>query len=238
MEPGPGVGGPGPGIMATAELMSPVGAHLASRLRQSRGNGRRWDVGSPGAFDSDAADRARPLQLSAGRHLSHQAHEHSRSAGRRAVSDARDRPAHAAHRSVPGAQRHSGAVHRGRLRPGALGQLRHQGDLSARSGIPGTGAGRRRDVGQHAARSGRRPDRRSRPSRRDHGDHPHRQQGLGSARRRSRDGRWLRRRRWSHADGDCRRSGGCGCGAGAAMLASRASPERCHPARPRPLSPA
>ena len=53
----------------------------------------------------------------------------------------------------------------GRLRPGAHRQLRDQGDLPARSGVPGIGVGRRGDAGQHAARSGRRSDRRSRSSR-------------------------------------------------------------------------
>ena len=55
----------------------------------------------------------------------------------------------------------------------AVGQLRHQSHLSARSGIPGTGIGRRRDAGQHPAGSRHRPDRRSRPSRFDPGHHPH-----------------------------------------------------------------
>lgn len=54
MEPGPGVGGPGPGIMATAELM-PTGAPSTSQVAfvSPEGMAVGWDVGAPGAFDSE-----------------------------------------------------------------------------------------------------------------------------------------------------------------------------------------
>src|SRR5262245_58035397 len=57
MEPGPGVGGPGPGIMAGAELVGAPG--MGARTSQvafvsPEGMSVSWDVGSPGAFDSDA----------------------------------------------------------------------------------------------------------------------------------------------------------------------------------------
>ena len=61
-------------------------------------------------------------------------------------------------------------------------QLRDQSDLPARSRVPGNGPGRRRHPGQHAARSGPRPDRRGRPPRGDHGHRPLGQQGPASLR--------------------------------------------------------
>jgi hypothetical protein len=54
MEPGPGVGGPGPGIMAPAELMSPSVRTSQVAFVSPEGMAVAWDVGSPGAFDSDA----------------------------------------------------------------------------------------------------------------------------------------------------------------------------------------
>jgi hypothetical protein len=58
MEPGPGVGGPGPGVMATAELSgSPFGpgAMQTSQVAFTSPEGMAvaWDVGAPGSFDSD-----------------------------------------------------------------------------------------------------------------------------------------------------------------------------------------
>ena len=54
MEPGPGVGGPGPGIMATAPVYN-GGAESTSQVAfvSPEGMAVAWDVGSPGAFDSD-----------------------------------------------------------------------------------------------------------------------------------------------------------------------------------------
>jgi len=54
MEPGPGVGGPGPGIMATAELM-PVGNPSTSQVAfvSPEGMAVSWDIGAPGTFDSE-----------------------------------------------------------------------------------------------------------------------------------------------------------------------------------------
>src|SRR6185436_13835149 len=54
MEPGPGVGGPGPGIMATAELM-PAGGVRTSQVAfvSPEGMAVGWDVGAPGTFDSE-----------------------------------------------------------------------------------------------------------------------------------------------------------------------------------------
>jgi hypothetical protein len=54
MEPGPGVGGPGPGIMAQAELM-PSGGLRTSQVAfvSPEGMAVGWDVGAPGTFDSE-----------------------------------------------------------------------------------------------------------------------------------------------------------------------------------------
>ena len=147
MEPGPGVGGPGPGIIEPAEPMMPPGAGTGGATSQvaftsPEGMAVSWDVGEPGTFDSEPLIVPGPLQLSARQHLSAQADEHPRTPGRRAVPDAGDWSAHAAHRGVPGAQRDSRAVHRRRFRPGALGQLRDQGHLFARSRVSGIGARR------------------------------------------------------------------------------------------------
>ena len=241
MEPGPGVGGPGPGVMAAAEpATSPGGMRSTSQVAfvSPEGMSVAWDVGAPGSFDSEPLIVPGRYNFPQGSDLSPEADQHSGSPGRRAVSDARSRSADAAHRSLPGAQRHSGAVHRRRLRPGAVGQLRHQGHLPARSRVPGAGAGRRRDAGQHAARSGRRSDRRSRSPRRDPGDRSRGQQGFGSARRRSR----VRRRHGRRHGGGCCPGGFAG-GPGGVRLrrrrcASPESPARCLPARPRRSSPA
>ncbi len=53
MEPGPGVGGPGPGIMATAELASPFVRTSQVAFVSPDGMAVGWDVGSPGSFDSE-----------------------------------------------------------------------------------------------------------------------------------------------------------------------------------------
>ncbi len=53
MEPGPGVGGPGPGIMATAPMMSPIVSTSQVAFTSPEGMAVAWDVGQPGAFDSD-----------------------------------------------------------------------------------------------------------------------------------------------------------------------------------------
>src|SRR5262249_14896268 len=58
MEPGPGVGGPGPGIMTLPEAdAAPFGGMpITSQVGfvSPEGMAVSWDVGSPGAFDSDA----------------------------------------------------------------------------------------------------------------------------------------------------------------------------------------
>ena len=53
MEPGPGVGGPGPGIMATAPIVSPVVRTSQVAFASPEGMSVSWDIGYPGAFDSD-----------------------------------------------------------------------------------------------------------------------------------------------------------------------------------------
>ncbi len=53
MEPGPGVGGPGPGIMATAELVSPNIRTSQVAFVSPEGMAVGWDVGGPDTFDSE-----------------------------------------------------------------------------------------------------------------------------------------------------------------------------------------
>ncbi len=53
MEPGPGVGGPGPGIMDTAPIMSPVVHTSQVAFVSPEGMAIAWDTGAPGAFDSE-----------------------------------------------------------------------------------------------------------------------------------------------------------------------------------------
>ncbi len=53
MEPGPGVGGPGPGIMQTAPLVGPVVRTSQVVFVSPEGMNVQWDVGEPGAFDSE-----------------------------------------------------------------------------------------------------------------------------------------------------------------------------------------
>jgi hypothetical protein len=53
MEPGPGVGGPGPGIMATAESGSPFVRTSQVAFTSPEGMAVGWDVGMPGSFDSE-----------------------------------------------------------------------------------------------------------------------------------------------------------------------------------------
>ncbi len=66
MEPGPGVGGPGPGVLAAAELGGPpggpygpygpgMGGMMTSQVAFSSPDGMAvtWDIGGMGAFDSD-----------------------------------------------------------------------------------------------------------------------------------------------------------------------------------------
>ena len=127
-----------------------------------------------------AAGDSRPTGFLSRRDLSPEADEHSGPAGRRVVSHARNRAGHAADRCLPGPLADSGAVHGRRFRPGAERQLCDESDLPARSRVPGAGAGRRGNAGEHAARSGCRSDRRGRSPRLDPGDRSHGQQGFGS----------------------------------------------------------
>jgi len=55
MEPGPGVGGPGPGILAPAEMMSPQMNASTSQVAfvSPEGMSVAWDISEPGAFDSE-----------------------------------------------------------------------------------------------------------------------------------------------------------------------------------------
>ena len=64
MEPGPGVGGPGPGVLATADVMSAaqmaggMGGMAGMRTSQvafvsPEGMAVEWELGAPGSFDSD-----------------------------------------------------------------------------------------------------------------------------------------------------------------------------------------
>ena len=53
MEPGPGVGGPGPGIMQTAPVMGPVLRTSQVVFVSPEGMNVSWDVGGPGQFDSE-----------------------------------------------------------------------------------------------------------------------------------------------------------------------------------------
>ncbi len=52
MEPGPGVGGPGPGIMATAPVMSPYVHTSQVAFVSPEGMAVSWDAATPGSFDS------------------------------------------------------------------------------------------------------------------------------------------------------------------------------------------
>ncbi|MBI3838085.1 MAG: hypothetical protein HY288_09145 [Planctomycetia bacterium] len=53
MEPGPGVGGPGPGIMAQAPTFSPVVSTSQVAFVNPEGMAVAWDVRQPGGFDSE-----------------------------------------------------------------------------------------------------------------------------------------------------------------------------------------
>ena len=62
MEPGPGVGGPGPGVLAAAAMMpgGPCGPGMGGGMRTAQvafsspdGMAVAWDIGQMGAFDSD-----------------------------------------------------------------------------------------------------------------------------------------------------------------------------------------
>ena len=132
-----------------------------------------WDVERFGHVRFDAARDSRPTRFLSRRDLSLEADEHSGPAGRDVVSDAGSCAGHAADRCLPGSLADSGSVHGRRLRPGGERQLCDQGDLPARSGVPRARAGRRGNARQHAARSGCRPDCRSRSSRFDPGDPAH-----------------------------------------------------------------
>ena len=151
-----------------------------------------WDVSGQGMFDSAPLVMPGRQNFSQGAIYRLKLTNIPDRPGVELYPDARSRPGHAADRRVPRALADSGAVHRRGPRPGAQRQLRDQGDLPAGSRVPGTGPGRRRDAGQHAARSGRRSDRRGRPPRRHPGDPPHRQPRPADARP---DDRHERRRR-------------------------------------------
>jgi hypothetical protein len=53
MEPGPGVGGPGPGIIPPIPQMAPVAITSQVAFTSPEGMAVGWDIGMPGAFDSD-----------------------------------------------------------------------------------------------------------------------------------------------------------------------------------------
>ena len=157
MHPGPGVDGPGPGVMTYQPAAPQVAAVVANPLRRAGGNDRPMGRDRAGPFRLGTAGGARPLQLPAGRHVSPEAGEHPGPAGRGTLSDVGSWPAmprteaFLAHNAIPVqfTEEDFDQV--------LTGQLRDQGDLPARSGVPGTGLGRRRDAGQHAARAGRDP---------------------------------------------------------------------------------
>ena len=143
-----------------------------------------WDVSGSGMFDSHAAGDSRPTGFLSRRDLSLEADEHS--GPRRAcelyptleVAPVTPRTdAYLAHSPIPVqfTEEDFDQV--------AERQLCDQGDLPARSGVPGARAGRRRNARQHAARSGRRSDCRGRSPRFDPGDRADGQQGFGSAAR-------------------------------------------------------
>ena len=54
MHPGPGVDGPGPGVMMYQPPMAPVGAVSQISFIGPEGMTVRWDVSAPGSFDSEA----------------------------------------------------------------------------------------------------------------------------------------------------------------------------------------
>ncbi len=54
MRPGPGVDGPGPGVMVYQQPESPVGITSQIAFVGPEGMSVTWDIGSPGAFDSPA----------------------------------------------------------------------------------------------------------------------------------------------------------------------------------------
>ena len=119
MHPGPGVDGPGPGVMlyAPAGPMSQEASQVA--FVGPEGMTVNWDVTAPGAFDSE------PL-VCPGRYNFPQGAIYrlklTNIPGRPGVElypTLEVGPRHAADRGLPGAQRHSGAIHAGRLRPGA-----------------------------------------------------------------------------------------------------------------------
>ena len=170
MHPGPGVDGPGPGVMTVSTRGTLAGHDFADCVRRTRRNEVTWDVAAPGAFDSE------PL-VCPGRYNFPQGAIYrlklSNIPGRPGVElypTLEVGPVDAQDRGVLGAQRHSGSIHPRGFRSGSDGQFRDQGDLSARSGVPGIGPGRRRNAGKHSAGSGRGPDRRSRSPRRHLGD--------------------------------------------------------------------
>ena len=118
--PGPGVGGPGPGVLCW--LFVPVrwvrAATSQLEFRGPEGMSIQWDVAVPGSFDSQ------PL-VAPGRYNFPQAAIYrlklTNLPGRPGVElypTMEVAPATAADRRLPGAQRDSGAVHRRGLRPG------------------------------------------------------------------------------------------------------------------------
>ena len=126
MEPGPGVGGPGPGVLAgmpVGEIRSSALAPRRSISSDPKATQVNWETGMGGGFDSEPLIVARPAELSAGRDLPPEAHQHSWPPRRGALSDARNRAGQSAHRSVPGAQPDPGPIHRRRPRPGRVGNF-------------------------------------------------------------------------------------------------------------------
>ena len=90
MEPGPGVGGPGPGVLPPTlpPAMIPVSMPSVQVLfARPEGMQIRWDVSGMTPFDSTPLDRSRPAEFSAERHLSDEADEHSGPRRDGAVSD-------------------------------------------------------------------------------------------------------------------------------------------------------
>ena len=94
-------------------------ANLAGRVRRPRGHGGGTGTSAARGRSTPSRWSSRAATTSRRGHLPAEADQHPGPAGRGAVSDAGSRPGAAADRGLPGPQRHSGAVHRGRLRPGA-----------------------------------------------------------------------------------------------------------------------
>ena len=169
----PGMGGPGgagaagaggrrfPSTRSQAFFVEPLGMKVGWQTAAGGATGQR---DSRAGLPAGAAHGPGPLQLHAGLHLPAQADRHPEPRGAVALPDDRGRPGDPGHRRLPDPQPDPDPVHGGRFRQRPGRQLRHQGDLSPRSQVPGAGQ-QRRDARLDEAGAGRRPDPGGRPPR-------------------------------------------------------------------------